>query len=707
MGITGDWLPLSCFLDAAVPKLDVLRRAAAAGLRVPPTCWQYAAVLDPGRAVWPDGFGDGPLIVRSGSPTEDGRTTSHAGQFLSLMVPSPTEFTEAVRRVVEALPPGGAVFVQPVVRADEAGVAFFDGFYYERTLTRSFDGKKGALNVELTGGQARGAVTRSHLERGEAWSEWLTSVYAVFGPPRGDRRLDVEWARVGPDYVLLQVRPALFPLRRNETLTQANLKETLGVIQSPWTASAMVEGSRGLTFLHYVDPVFAQWEEDFAVELAGRLWINVTVWYRFLDALGLPRTMLSQMVGGLPVGPADGLFLPGQMLRRAPRLLSHQWLAWRAVATARRVLAELGARIDAAHDLPDLYRATVRSWETTIHTAMAIAGLCSMVLNLRRILGISGAAHLITQDLMEDYRRLGDLPDAASREAGLDAWLARHGHRGPAESDVARPRFAELRAVLLGDLLRQPFGAAVPDKRPSLGRRLLHKLLRPFYLIDERREWFRSECMRLCQRLRARILEEGARLVAAGRLDAPDDVFWLRGGDLSGAGQLREAVSRNRAAHEAVRHLDLPLTATREEIEAAVANQEREHTAASGQRVFLGVPLSPAVLVGVARKADDLVTLLAGGGKLGPDIILVVPALEPSWAVVFPRVGGVVAEAGGELSHASILLREAGKPALVNVPGVFHQVSDGDRLRLDGRRGVVEVLGNAAPRPRNAGRPSP
>ncbi len=67
-------------------------------------------------------------------------------------------------------------------------------------------------------------------------------------------------------------------------------------------------------------------------------------------------------------------------------------------------------------------------------------------------------------------------------------------------------------------------------------------------------------------------------------------------------------------------------------------------------------------------KADDLVSLLGRPGDLGPDVILVVPALEPSWAVVFPRVAGVVAEIGGELSHASILLREAVAPPSSTAP---------------------------------------
>ena len=102
-----------------------------------------------------------------------------------------------------------------------------------------------------------------------------------------------------------------------------------------------------------------------------------------------------------------------------------------------------------------------------------------------------------------------------------------------------------------------------------------------------------------------------------------------------------------------------------------------------------------ACVEGRARKADNLVTLLqaqAQGQSLGPDTILVVPALEPSWAVAFPRLRDVVAELGGELSHASILLREARLPAIVNCAAIVRQVRTGNRLRLDGARALVELL---------------
>jgi pyruvate,water dikinase len=200
--------------------------------------------------------------------------------------------------------------------------------------------------------------------------------------------------------------------------------------------------------------------------------------------------------------------------------------------------------------------------------------------------------------------------------------------------------------------------------------------------------------MRRWQRLREKILAAAADRVAAGDLDAPEDVFWLRGHELR-EGSLRAAAAAGRERVARAAALDLPSTASRDEIEAAITSTEQQAEAA-GRRIFPGIPLAPAVVEGRAVKADDLLSLLAEAGRspglLGPDAILVVAALEPSWAVVFPRVGGVVAEIGGELSHASILLREARRPALVNCAGIFRAVATGDRLRLDGAGRRVEIL---------------
>jgi phosphohistidine swiveling domain-containing protein len=676
------WRKLARFRDTSVPKLDNLRRAAAAGLRVPETWWMPAADIAGSDAGSPPLHG--PVIIRSGSPTEDTQATSNAGQLLSLAVREPDRFAESLASVVAALPrdgrgaPRGAVFVQPLIEAEETGVAFFDGFYWERTTAPG--GNEG-----LTSGRARGEVARGHLARQDPWSEWLISVHKPFR--REAPRIDVEFARDGRGWILLQVRPALFPVARNETLSLANHKEILGDPPSPWIASALAAAGREvLSLFTAADPEVAKWDETYAVGLAERAWMSFSFFFRLMDHWGLPRTFVTEGVGGQGGGPADRRVLFSRFVRKSPRLVRLQLLSLATIARAEESVADLERKIGAASGLADLHRVTVEGLALAVRTNFAIGGVFSGVSRVRRFLGVRGGSRVVTREMMEEYGRLATLADPTAREIALDGWLARYGHRGPLESDPARPRFAELRDVLLRDLAHSN-----PDVGAGLVPAQQQKRSRLWYRIDEVRERFRDELMRRWQRLRMAILEEGRRLVAAGVLDTAEDVFWLTGDDLR-RGALREAVAAGRERVARASFHDLPLTSSREEIERIMARSEQVRAEASGRKVFPGIALGPAVVEGRALKADDLVSLLGRPGDLGPDVILVVPALEPSWAVVFPRVGGVVAEIGGELSHASILLREARRPAIVNCAGIWRAVSTGDRLRLDGEKGVVEVL---------------
>jgi pyruvate,water dikinase len=583
------------------------------------------------------------------------------------------------------------VFVQPLLTTAEAGVAFFDGFYYERTQTRG-------SNEGLTSGQARGEVQRGHLMREEPWSEWLASVHAVFGNRRqGDTALDIEYARDDAGYVLLQVRPALFPVARNPILSLANHKETLGDRPSPWVVSALVEAGQDLSFLAQADPAIARWGEAYAIEAAERAWLNVSFWYRWMDHFGLPRTFVTEGVGGSADSPADRHLLPGRCLRSLPRLLWFQLCCLRVLPGLPRALRSLDEALAAARRLDELYVVTVQALALALRGNFAINAVLSGVSRVRRALRLPTSGRVVTRDMMEAYHRLATLP-AEEREAALDHWLQCYGHRGPLESDLARPRFAEVRAVLLQDLQRAASGPPAQAPPPQATGRHWSFL----YRIDERREWFRDQLMRRWQRLRREILEEAQRLTAAGELEATEDVFWLRGSDLrvrskQTGGSLRDLVAAARARAETIRQVELPLSAPQETILAALKRAKLEQAHEAGRQVFPGIALSSQVVEGRVHKADDLLTLLSEDCPerhvLSPETILLVPTLEPSWAVVFPRVGGVVAELGGELSHASILLREAGRPAIVNCTGAFHHFQTGDQIRLDGERCLVERIG--------------
>jgi pyruvate,water dikinase len=82
-------------------------------------------------------------------------------------------------------------------------------------------------------------------------------------------------------------------------------------------------------------------------------------------------------------------------------------------------------------------------------------------------------------------------------------------------------------------------------------------------------------------------------------------------------------------------------------------------------------------------------------GDLEPGEVLVVHATDVGWTPLFLLAAGVVTELGGPLSHAAVVAREFGVPSVVNVAGATRAIRTGDRVRVDGDRGVVERLDRA------------
>jgi len=685
------WLPLDRFADAGIPKLHNLKLAARSGFAVPETVWARASDLEasPPDAL-PIGVPDVPCIVRSGSPTEDTGATSNAGRFLSLAVDRPEDFAGAVARVVAALPTRdgrrlGVAFVQPLIRAEVAGVTFFDGFYYEET-------RASGSNRGLTSGLERGEVRRGHVRRGDAHDAWLVRLQRRFGG-----RVDVEWARPeasdAPDPTLLQVRPALFPIRRSEILSLANHKEILGDPPSPWMVGLLAEVARPVMgFFEAVDPEVSTWDEPYAVELGERAWMNFSAFFRLMDHWGLPRTLVTDGVGGEPDGPLDARLDLGRFLRKTPVMIRKSIGDYAAILAIGRHFRKLDAQLDVARTLNDLWATNVWALDLSIRSNFAIGSQQAVTSRIRRKLGLAWAGRVVTHEMMTRYAELAARPEAADRLAGLDAWLVDYGHRGPLESDPARPRFAELRDELRVGIERGPARSPSPAPRPN---RLVAALARPFFVFDEARERFRDRLMRWWRRLRGRVLEEAQAAVRDGWLDDPADVFFLRGDDLAAdPATWRDRVVYRRRARERAGALRLPSTASREAIEAILGRQD-EPLAGGPEKAdrparFRGIGLGSRSVEGVAVRADDLASLL-GGRDLPASAVLVASTLEPSWAVVFPRFSAVVVELGGELSHASILLREAGIPAVVNARGVFEAVAEGDRIAVDPARGEVRL----------------
>jgi pyruvate,water dikinase len=97
---------------------------------------------------------------------------------------------------------------------------------------------------------------------------------------------------------------------------------------------------------------------------------------------------------------------------------------------------------------------------------------------------------------------------------------------------------------------------------------------------------------------------------------------------------------------------------------------------------------SPGSVEGVARVVLDVRDV----GKLEEGEILVAPVTSPSWTPVFGKVAATVSDIGGIMSHAAIVAREYGMPAVVGTGNATAQIKTGDRVRVDGDAGVVTIL---------------
>ncbi len=693
-GRKSPWRPLSALPDRKLPKLENLRRARRRGIAtVEPTFWAAAHDLEgqgnldlPGLAKLV-GF---PCILRSCSPTEDTLQGSQAGRFVSVIVHRPEAMAGALARVISSLPAGsgqrmGAVAVQPFLAGSRAGVTFFDGFYFEETAVSG-------QNTGVTSGRRRGRVCRGHITRGEAQSDWLLRLHRLIGGP-----LDAEWTEdAGGRRILIQVRPALFPVRRCETLSLANNKETLGEVPSPWIAGVYADvGHPVHEFARRADRRLPDWNEPYTIELAGRVWVNFSSLFRLMDRWGLPRSLVWRSLGGAPSGPVDDRFLPGPFLRSLPALVKIAWNCLASDLVIGRDLHRVDKVLDAAHCLADLWDVNVRVHQLSIRHNFALIAVSSAASGLRRWLGIASRANPITQAMMAEYAAIRARPRPADRLQGIDDWLRHYGHRGPLETDPSQPRFIELSEELKQDVARTETGqenGPAHGSRPSAGPALLSRLLCHW---EQRREWFRHSLMRRTQRLRQRILEEARRAVDAGCLDIPEDVFLLTRNDLTASPDSWKArVGQSRARLEQARRLSFPTSTTRDLVE-----ESWRRSGSSGIRgqegPFVGIGFGSTPVTGTVVRARTIHEILRRQDwPQAP--ILVADALGPSWAVVFPRFNAVVCELGGELSHAAILLREAKLPCVINAAGAFRSLAEGDTIRVNPASGEVVLVAHRA-----------
>ena len=207
-------------------------------------------------------------------------------------------------------------------------------------------------------------------------------------------------------------------------------------------------------------------------------------------------------------------------------------------------------------------------------------------------------------------------------------------------------------------------------------------------------------------RVRVVLIAIGKKLVAQGVLLDPEDVMYLRYNELravmagSFLGDVSELVSDRRDQREdayKLRPRDWVGTATDEALAFPYLTNwgfpDKFHRRpATSDGVINGLPASSGVVEGTARvllTANDF-------DKVQKGEIAVCRTTSPAWVVLFTRIGGLVTDAGGMASHPAVVSREFGIPAVVGTSDATLRIGTGDRVRVNGSTGQVDVLSRSA-----------
>ena len=317
---------------------------------------------------------------------------------------------------------------------------------------------------------------------------------------------------------------------------------------------------------------------------------------------------------------------------------------------------------------------------------------------------------------VEDDGFLDELDGLEGGRRARDAirdYLDKYGMRCVGEIDITRPRWSEhpttLVPVILGNIKNFEPGAA--QRRFEQGRQ--EAATREQELLERLRalpdgEQKADEVKRMIDRVRTFIgyreypkygmvsryfvykqalLEEAERLVQAHVLRDREDIFYLTFQELHDVVRTNrvddQLIRRRKDAFRSYQALTPPRVLTSDG--EALAGAYRRNDLPPGSLV--GLPVSAGTVEGRARVILDIAEADLEAGD-----ILVTAYTDPSWSPLFIAIHGLVTEVGGLMTHGAVIAREYGLPAVVGVEHATRLIRDGQRIRVNGTDGYVEIL---------------
>ncbi|MFE3768739.1 rifamycin-inactivating phosphotransferase [Streptomyces sp. NPDC059122] len=308
---------------------------------------------------------------------------------------------------------------------------------------------------------------------------------------------------------------------------------------------------------------------------------------------------------------------------------------------------------------------------------------------------------------------LAKLAGGTEARAAMESYLDRYGMRCVAEIDITRPRWRERPTTLVPVILDnvRNFEPGAAERRFEQGRQKAREkeqdvLSRLRALPDGDRK--ADEAKRMIDRVRTFIgyreypkygiisryfvykqalLEEAERLVQAGVVPDKEDVFYLTFQEFHDAVRSHQVddrlIQQRKDAFRSHQALTPPRVLTSDG-EAVTGAYRRDDVPAGA---LIGLPVSVGSIEGRARVILDMAEADLEAGD-----ILVTTFTDPSWSPLFVGIAGLVTEVGGLMTHGAVIAREYGLPAVVGVELATRLIRDGQRIRVHGTDGYVEIL---------------
>jgi pyruvate,water dikinase len=295
----------------------------------------------------------------------------------------------------------------------------------------------------------------------------------------------------------------------------------------------------------------------------------------------------------------------------------------------------------------------------------------------------------------------------------IKSYLKKYGMRCSAEIDITRMRWSEKPTILVPMILNniKAFGPnahsvkfeqglqEARQKEQEILSRLeqmpggkskakkTKKMISVLRNFAGYREYNKYSLVSYLWIIKQALLKEADNLVQKGVIREKEDIYYLTFWELWEAVKTNRLdyslITKRKEEHEVFEKLTPPRVITSE---GEVISGEYD-TGNIPQGALAGVPVSSGIIEGRAR-----VILRMEDADIEEGDILVTAYTDPSWTPVFTSIKGLVTEVGGMMTHGAVVAREYGLPAVVSVEDATKLIKDGQRIRINGTEGYVELL---------------